>query len=288
MHAGSLAAALAGWLTARRAGGEWHLRIEDLDPPRVQPGAVAQIRATLEAHGLTWDGPVVYQSRRQDAYRAAADDLLQRRLAYHCDCSRARLRATGRPGPAGPVYPGTCRSRGLPAGPAPVALRMRTADEIIGFDDAWQGPYRCRLETDLGDFVLRRRDGPYAYVLAAVVDDAATGITHVVRGVDILPFTPAQIWLQRHLGLPTPAYAHHPVILAPDGQKLSKQTGATGLDDRRAGQNLHAALGFLGQSPPAALAGAGCPELLAWALSHWNPATLPPAAGRSFTVNEMK
>lgn len=209
LHFGSLIAATGSYLQARSQGGRWLVRIDDLDPPRQQPGASAHILRTLEAYGLHWDGEVVYQSRRTSVYLHALEKLLDTGHAYHCDCSRKDVDARGRIGPFGLVYPGTCRARGLSSGRGR-SLRLRTHDRPISFDDALQGHYGQRLESEVGDFIVRRADGLIAYHLAVVVDDAAQGVTQVARGADLLDSTPRQIHLQQLLGLPTPDYLHLP------------------------------------------------------------------------------
>ena len=234
LHQGSLLAALASYLDARAHGGRWLIRMEDLDPPREMPGAAQAILETLAACGFQPDGEVVWQSRRDAAYQAAFDALAARGLVYACACTRKevadsllnqRERAFGRE----LVYPGTCR-HGLGPGRQARAWRVRTAEEIVAFDDVLQGPQRQDLAREVGDFVVRRADGPWAYQLAVVVDDGAAGVSHVVRGADLLDSTPRQILLQRLLGLPTPVYAHVDVLANAQGEKLSKQTGAPAVD----------------------------------------------------------
>jgi len=249
LHFGSLVAALASWLDARRHGGRWLLRMEDLDPPREVPGAADAILRTLEAFGLTWDGPVLYQSTRQAAYEAALEQLRAAGLAYDCGCTRREVAEAGKPGLDGPIYPGTCRN-GLPPGKSPRAVRVRSEADPIEFTDRQQGPIGQDVAREVGDFVIRRADGLYAYQLAAVVDDAFQGVTHVVRGADLLDSTPRQILLQRRLGLPTPAYLHHNLVLTPQGEKLSKQTHAPPVDDTDPVPTLISALGFLGERGP--------------------------------------
>ena len=236
LHLGSLVAATASYLDARAHGGEWLVRMEDLDTPRNQPGAADSILADLEVFGFRWDGPVVYQSQRIEAYRDALDRLKAAGLAFPCGCSRKEI--------DGDRYPGTC-ANGLPPGKVARAWRVRGE----------------------GDFVLLRADGIFAYQLAVVVDDAAQAITDVVRGADLLDSTPRQIFLQGLLGYPTPHYVHVPVVLAADGQKLSKQTGAAALDRSRAGDLLWDALEFLGRRPPAELRRAAVDEIWRWALA---------------------
>ena len=276
-------AAVGSWLDARAAGGAWLLRIEDIDPPREPPGAIDAILRALEAFGLEWDGPVVYQSRRAPAFAAALEQLVDAGWIYACECSRAEIaaanKALGHPTPG--RYPGTCRHRALAVERAPV-LRVRTDPVELGLRDRLQGRFSQHLERDIGDFIVRRRDGLFAYQLAVVVDDAAAGVTDIVRGVDLLDSTPRQIWLQRLLGLPTPRYMHLPVVVAPDGDKLSKQTGATALDLEQAGRLASLALGCLGLSPPAGLRAAPPGEQWAWAITRWRPQHL--AARRSISA----
>ncbi|HET9024770.1 MAG TPA: tRNA glutamyl-Q(34) synthetase GluQRS [Burkholderiaceae bacterium] len=231
LHAGSLVAALASWLDARAAGGAWIVRIEDLDPPREVTGASKDILRQLAACGLESDEPVLFQSRRSDAYEAAFRTLIERRLVYGCACSRRDIEAAvaARPGwPAG-VYPGTCAQTTVAPGDVR-AWRVRVADEAVRFVDRAVGPYAQSLARDVGDFVIRRADGLWAYQLAVVVDDAHQRITDVVRGADLLDNTPRQIHLQRALGLPRPRYLHVPLVVNDRGEKLSKQTLAPALD----------------------------------------------------------
>lgn len=267
LHFGSLVAAVASWLDARAQGGRWLVRIEDVDEPRCRAEWADEILRTLERLGLHWDGEVIRQSGRKAAYRAALDLLRQRDLAYPCGCTRRE--AAGR-------YPGTCRN-GVPPGREARAWRFRVPPGRLGFEDRWQGWYEQDVEAASGDFILLRADGFFAYQLAVVVDDAAQGVTHVVRGADLLDSTPRQILLQRALGYPQPAYLHHPVVVDSAGRKLSKQNRAPALDPARDGENLRAALEFLGLVPPSGL---GAPELLAWARHHWLP-HLPPRNGDS-------
>jgi glutamyl-Q tRNA(Asp) synthetase len=275
LHFGSLVAAIGSWADAQAHGGEWLVRMEDLDPPREAPGAAAAILTTLASLGLAWDGPVVYQSARAAAYRAALDRLQQQGVLYACGCTRKEIADSGVAALDGSlVYPGTCR-RGLPPGRPARATRVRVDGQTIEFEDGLQGRVHQDLGRDVGDFVLVRADGPFAYQLAVVVDDAAQGITDVVRGADLLDSTPRQIFLQRRLGLPTPRYLHLPVATDARGEKLSKQTLAAPVDAARPGAALCAALRFLGQSPPAALERAPGPTVLEWAAAHWDRARLP-------------
>lgn len=277
LHFGSLIAALGSFLEARRQGGQWLLRIEDVDGPRTVPGAAVAILRALERHGLHWDGPVVYQSRRLAWYQAALERLSQTGLVYPCGCSRRHL-AVGPRGVDGvPIHPAVCRADRPPAGRA-VAWRLRVDAQPIVFEDALHGLRRQRLDQAVGDFVLRRADACFSYQLAVVIDDADQGVTHIVRGADLLDSTPRQIYLQRLLGLATPTYAHLPVAMDAHGVKLSKQTGAPALDERQPGPALWAALGFLGQQPPPELARATVATIIAWAMAHWRLAAARPEA----------
>lgn len=280
LHFGSLVAALASCCDARAAGGRWLLRIEDVDLPRTRPGADASIQRTLEAYGFRWDGTVVRQSERTTLYRAALGALRDAGAVYPCACSRRALAAAAVGAGGERVYPGTCRA-GLVGSPPGAALAWRLAIEPgaaarVAFHDRLQGPQVQDLAADVGDFVLQRADGLFAYQLAVVVDDAAQGVTHVVRGADLLASTPRQIYLQRRLGYPTPSYLHVPVAIDARGDKLSKQTRAAPLPDV-ALPPLLAAWRFLdqplddGSRRPASVA-----EFWQHALTCWTPSRLPP------------
>jgi glutamyl-Q tRNA(Asp) synthetase len=276
LHFGSLVAALGSYVDARANGGVWLVRMEDIDPPRVVPGASDDILRTLEAFGLCWDEAVIYQSTRHAAYEAALARLAAQGDSFACACTRRELAdshtARGHP----PVYPGTCRN-GLPPGRAARAVRARVNGETIVFDDRVQGSIAYAMAEEIGDFIIRRADGHYAYQLAVVVDDAVQGITDVVRGADLIDSTPRQIHLQRRLGLPTPRYAHLPTVLDAHGEKLSKQTRAAPVDVRRPGEALVRALNFLGQKAPEALRAASPAVVLDWAIAHWRPQRIPRA-----------
>jgi len=271
LHFGSLVAALASWLDAKQAGGKWLLRMEDLDTPRVMRGAAEAILRQLEAFGLAWDGPVIYQSSRLALYTEALESL--RAHAYPCTCTRKELEDSALAIDGSRIYPGTCR-HGLPAGkPAgagrtALAVRVRTSAEPILFIDRVLGEISQSVEHEVGDFVVRRADGVYAYQLAVVVDDAAQGVTDVVRGADLLDSTARQIHLQRLLGVATTRYLHLPVATNAAGEKLSKQTRAP---DARP-EDIPHALDFLGLQAPAGIVGN---ELLQWAVRHWDPARVP-------------
>lgn len=276
LHFGSLIAALGSYLDARAAGGEWLLRIEDVDTPRNVLGADDEILRTLEAYGFAWDGEVVWQSRRLGDYRDALLRLIDERAAYACACSRREIELAGavRAVDGGAVYPGTCRS-GLAAGRAPRAYRLRVPEMRIGFEDRVQGRIEQQLAAEVGDFVLQRADGPFAYQLAVVVDDGLQGITDVVRGADLIESTPRQIWLQRCLGLPTPRYLHLPVATNAAGEKWSKQTHAPALDSAMPAASIARALAFLGQPLPPDAQRLPATELLAWAVARWDPPAIP-------------
>lgn len=269
LHFGSLVAALGSYLDARAAGGEWRVRIEDIDPPRCPAGAADTILAQLETFGLEWDGEVSWQHRHHAAYQAALERLEALGLAYPCSCSRKQWQDYA-------VYPGWCR-HGVCRPDAPVAWRLRSdlGEHPARFDDRLQG----RLDFDpeaLGDVVLKRKDQLFAYQLAVTVDDADQGITDVVRGMDLLDNTPWQRQLQDALGYPVPRYLHLPLIVAANGQKLSKQNLAPALatEPDAVRRQLHAALVALDQAPPADLARCPVSEQLAWGTAHWSPARL--------------
>jgi len=265
LHFGSLVAALASWLDARAARGRWLLRIEDLDAPRTQPGAADDILRGLERLGLTWDGPVVYQSPRAARYEAALQRL--RASTYWCGCTRREIAdsALGLAADGAQIYPATC-GRGLPPGKAPRALRVRAGPESISFVDRVQGKREQSLQREVGDFILYRADGQVAYQLAVIVDDAEQRITDVVGAADLTDSTARQIHLQRLLGYPLPRYLHVPVAVNASGEKLSKHTGAQAIDPSRRHELVPRSLAFLGQPVTADLDEA---------LANWNPARIP-------------
>jgi glutamyl-Q tRNA(Asp) synthetase len=276
LHFGSLVAALGSCLDARAAGGQWLVRIEDIDLPRCPRKNAEHILRTLATFGFEWDTEPLWQSRRVALYREAFEKLQVAGGIFPCVCSRRELADSAvnlvvNPAlaPDGPlVYPGTCRN-GMPDGRTPRSWRLRVGEARIGFDDRLHGRIEQDLARDVGDFVLLRADGYFAYQLAVVVDDAEQGITDVVRGADLLDSTPRQILLQRRLGLPQPGYAHLPVVMTSTGDKLSKQTGAAPLDCADPVPILVAALAFLEQSPPPELARASLGEAWAWARQNW-------------------
>ena len=265
LHLGSVLAALGSWLDARHHGGRWLLRMEDLDTPRVVPGAADAMLRTLEALGLEWDGAVEFQSQHQDGYRDALASLSRRGLTFECSCSRREL------APVDTGYPGTCR--GGPTRPGPTAVRLRLDPGELCIEDLIQNRQCWRLE-QLGDVVIRRRDGRFAYQLAVVVDDARQGITHVVRGADLLDSTPWQMVLQRALQLPQPRYAHLPVVVDPDGAKLSKSQHAVAAGTSRPATVVLQVLALLRQRPPPEIFALPLKQILAWAVQNWDPLTL--------------
>ncbi|HEU0188412.1 MAG TPA: tRNA glutamyl-Q(34) synthetase GluQRS [Gallionella sp.] len=300
LHFGSLAAAVGSYLDAKKHNGIWLVRIEDLDAPRCVPGAADDILRTLEVFGLHWDESVIYQSQRTNAYEEALLRLQSIGAAYPCACTRKEVSDSALHGIEGPVYPGTCRN-GVPAGREGRAWRVRTdltpspltgegwgegeslkhplspnpsparGEGCIEFDDALQGHLTQHLETEIGDFVVKRADDLFAYQLAVVVDDAFHGITHIVRGADLLLSTARQIHLQRLLGLNTTAYMHLPIAVNAQGEKLSKQTLAPAITTDDIVATLIAVLEFLRQQPPAELRQGSVEEVLAWAIKNWQP-----------------
>jgi len=276
LHLGSIVAAAGSRADALAAGGEWHLRVDDLDPPRVAPGAIDAILACLEALGFAWDGPVVYQSRRRDAYRAALEQLRRDAPVYRCTCPRSLIARAGLPGIEGPRYPGTCRDG--KALPGAAAWRLDVRGAPIEFSDRRLGRYVQDIEAATGDFVLWRADDIPSYHLACAVDDVLDGFTDIVRGADLAASTPRQILVRRWLGAPAPRWMHLPLVCHPSGEKLSKQTLAAAVDTTRPGAVLADAFAFLGHRPPPELIGGPVSELWAWVADHWSPARLPPAS----------
>jgi glutamyl-Q tRNA(Asp) synthetase len=282
LHFGSLVAAIASFLDAKHHNGTWLVRMEDLDTPRCVAGAADDILRTLQSFGLHSEEPVICQSQRTAAYKEALHQLQARGAVYPCCCTRREIADSALHGIEGLVYPGTCRA-GIPAGREGRAWRVRTdltpfpfslPSSPVGFDDTLQGHITQHLESEIGDFVVRRADGLFAYQLAVVVDDAHQGITRVVRGADLLDSTPRQIYLQQLLGLPAPAYMHVPVAVNERGEKLSKQTLARAVDGNHAAATLFEVLQFLRQHPPDELRSATVEQLLAWATENWKPETL--------------
>lgn len=267
LHFGSLVAALASYLDARAVSGQWLMRMEDLDPPREVAGAQLAILQTLERYGFEWDGEVVYQSLRHEAYAEVVNRWLSQGLAYACTCSRKQLEDFHG------IYPGLCRNVGHD--PKHAAVRIRVPELEYRFKDRVQGEFAQHLGRDVGDFIIRRRDGLYAYQLAVVIDDAWQGVTDIVRGADLLDSTPRQLYLQELLGLPQPRYLHVPLITQPDGNKLGKSYRSPPLSSDQAIPLLLRALRALGQPVSDELEYASLRELLDWGIRHWDAALIP-------------
>lgn len=267
LHFGSLIAAVGSYLQARAHGGRWLVRIEDIDPPREMAGASALILRTLERYGLHWDGEVIFQSQRHQRYDEVIEQLYQSGDLYWCRCTRREI------ADAGGFYPGTCRTLALSA--AGCAARLRQSHPVYHFDDALQGRIEVAPALAEEDFIIRRRDGLYAYNLAVVIDDMDSGITEVVRGADLLEPTVRQIALYQRLGAPVPNWVHLPLALQPDGNKLSKQNHAPALPAHDVERHLLAALAFLGHPAPIELTGASAAEILAWGAANWQLSRVP-------------
>jgi len=270
LHFGSLLAAVASYGQALINDGRWLVRIEDIDPPREQPGADKLILQTLEAYGFEWDGPTSYQSTFTPRHENLVAGLISAGLAFPCSCSRRDLADVPR-GPLGAIYPGTCRDGCISDD---VAIRVRVDDEPIKFEDALQDQYCQRLESESGDFIIKRRDGLIAYHLAVVADDFDQGITEIVRGIDLLDSTPRQIHLQRQLGFTTPDYMHIPVAMNDQGQKLSKLTGAPAISANDVTEDLFLALRCLDQQPPESLARGDTATVWRWVAENWDASVL--------------
>ena len=286
LHFGSLVAALGSWASARAAGGTWYLRIDDLDQARAQAGATDTIRRQLDLLGLHHDGPVLFQRTRLDAYHTTLERLAEAGAVYPCSCTRREIEATsaGR-GPLGAIYPGTCRREG-PRDDGSRALRLPLDGDDLALQDRIQGVYRVAAAA-IGDVAVRRREGQPAYHLATTLDDVHLGVTHVVRGADLLPAALIQSRLASVLDLPEPTWSHLPVALAPDGAKLSKQTGATPIDTTDPVAALLRAWAFLGQpAPPDRPANPA--EFLAWARRYWEEASVPATAKTAGTTDEHR
>ena len=275
LHFGSLVTALASWLEAKHARGDWLVRIEDLDPLREPPEATGQILHSLECHGLFPDEPVRFQSRRHDAYQRTIDNLLAQGKAYRCRCSRKQLKDNHG------YHPNRCRRGDTSPGDGPHAVRFALEEEASHWQDDLLGPQVQMVHAELDDPVILRKEGFYAYQLAVVVDDIDQGITHVVRGSDLLDMTAQQQQIFRALGAEPPHWLHIPVIVNEQGQKLSKQTHAPALDDDHPAWNLFLALQALGQQPEPTLAHATVEEVLSWAEAHWQRSAIPLTSGQA-------
>lgn len=276
LHLGSLLTALASWLQARHRSGQWQLRMDDLDTPRCPPGMDREILRQLQAHGLTWDGDIRYQSAHLSEYQETLAGLIAAGATYPCRCTRAELARSSRPGPDHPVYSGHCRARNTSATAGPCSLRLQIPALTIRLNDGIQGMVERQLELEIGDFIIRRSDGQFAYQLACAVDESAMAITEVVRGIDLLGSTFQQIHLLQRLGMPTPRYLHLPVIVDHQGRKLSKQNHAAALTDVEAPANLHRCLELLGQDLPSPTCTQA--QLLEQAARSWDPGRIPRTA----------
>jgi glutamyl-Q tRNA(Asp) synthetase len=270
LHFGSLIAAIGSYLEAKSHNGEWLVRIENLDKPREIPASSHEILRALEILGMEWDHEVVYQDQRKDSYENVLTKLNQCGLTYSCTCTRKEISDSSITGISGQIYAGTCRNN-VQNKDSPGAVRIKTNNHIIDFKDSLYGLISQRLESEVGDFILRRSDGIYAYQLAVVADDATQGITNVVRGADLLDSTPRQIYLQKLLGYSTPKYMHIPVAVNNQGEKLSKQTKAALLDVSNPVKQLLEAVNFLGQEPPIELLGNNVSSFWKWAIENWCP-----------------
>lgn len=275
LHFGSLVAAVASYCDAKANQGKWLVRMEDLDKPREIAGAADTILGQLEAFGFTWDGEILYQSQRSAIYTEAFQQLNAQNVLYPCTCTRKEIADSSQQwGIEGVIYPKTCLTQALKPH-ASIAWRVKTNAAPIQFEDAIQGAISQQLNTAVGDFILKRADGLFAYQLAVVVDDAAQGINHIVRGADLLASTPRQIYLQQLLQLQTPHYAHVPLACNAAGEKLSKQTLAKTIDASHAHQLIVEALAFLGQQPPDELKNATLADMWRWAFANWQLANVP-------------
>ncbi|MCB6182491.1 tRNA glutamyl-Q(34) synthetase GluQRS [Leeia sp. TBRC 13508] len=274
LHFGSLFTAIASYLDAKANLGKWLLRIEDIDTPRVMPGATNQILSILDAYGLHWDGEVVYQHQQTAYYQQLLSQLKDKHRAYGCQCSRKEIAEIAHAGVEGPVYPGTCRQQTVSQ---VRAWRFAMEGAEISFEDQIQGTQHYDIAKSLGDFVLFRADGLVAYQLAVVADDHQAGVTHIVRGIDLIHSTPRQMQLQTALGFTTPMYSHLPIIVSSSGQKLSKQNLATPVTDENPLITWHQVLDLLNQAPPAISEFDSLSSLIDWAISHWNIEKIPKA-----------
>lgn len=269
VHYGTLVAAVGSYLQARSNNGQWFLRIDDIDKTRKVEGADVGIIKTLDAFGFEWNGEIIYQSTQTEYYEQALTRLIDMSLVFPCLCSRKKLAEVN-----SDIYPGTCRQRQLPE-KEPNALRILSKDITVTFEDAVMGPQSQNIKQQCGDFIIKRRDGLFAYQLAIVVDDARQNITEVVRGADLLESTPRQIYLQQLLGLPTPKYCHLPLAVDAAGNKISKSEGALKINIKHREKLLVSVLQFLGQQPPDDMAEAKLNDIWAWARAHWQVGSIP-------------
>jgi glutamyl-Q tRNA(Asp) synthetase len=283
LHFGSLITAVGSYLDARSCGGEWMIRIDDLDPPREKLGVADAILTTIEAYGFERDGEIVYQSKQHECYQAALEKLHRKDLLYYCNCSRKELDARCKRGQYGAIYDGMCIDKGL-GDDILNSARIKVAG-VINFEDRIQGTITQDLPKEVGDFILFRKGGIYAYHLAVVVDDYEQGITDVVRGYDLLGLTPQQIFLQNQLGIMTPNYSHLPLVLGSDGKKLSKSSLASSIDEDRPVPTIWQALKFLGQNPPQDIKNSTTNIIWKWATENWSFEDVPRIMGMETNCN---
>ena len=270
LHFGSLIAAVASYLDAKAHQGKWLLRIEDIDQARVQAGAIQSILQTLESYGFAWDEEILYQSQRFEHYQKALDYLIQQQQSYPCSCTKKIIQQTAKLGKYGWIYAGTCRQSLANPQAKQYAYRLKCNDLVITFEDKLKGKQSQNVLSEVGDFVLKRSDGVFAYQLAVVLDDAYQNISHIVRGEDLLDNTARQIYLQQLLKLPTPEYLHFPIAKDKTGRKLSKSNHAPEIKITDKLENIHKALQFLGQQPPKITDFEHMDDLWKWAITHWN------------------
>lgn len=275
LHFGSLVAAVASYCDAKANHGQWLLRIENIDTTREVKGATDQIIQTLEAYGFAWDGDIIYQDKRSALYEHYLMQLIAIDMTYPCTCTRKEIADSANSvGIEGVIYPGTCLHQPIKPN-APQAWRVKTQASKISFNDRLIGKVSHQMQLDIGDFVIKRADGLFAYQLAVVADDAEQNVTHIVRGADLLNSTTRQIYLQQLLKLPAPSYMHIPIVVNAQGEKLSKQTLATPIESKNAKQRIMQALQFLGQSPDLDLSNGSLDDIWTWAFQHWNPTLIP-------------
>jgi glutamyl-Q tRNA(Asp) synthetase len=286
LHFGSMLTAVASYLEAKSNMGKWLLRIDDLDRPRCIEGMDKHILDTLEYFGMYWDEEVAYQSHNQRLYEETLQILREDKLVYACGCSRREIADIAKTGSEGPIYPGTCRN-GLPAGKVERSTRFICPSTFVEAADRIQPIMGQNLQKEIGDFIVKRADGLFAYQLAVVVDDHAQAVTDIVRGSDLLRSTPRQIWLQEVLDYDVPGYAHIPVATQPDGRKLSKQTFAKAVEQTRPMSTLVHALGFLNQQPDPQLLEADLDAFWQWAIENWDLHRVPTVAAIPLSDNNL-
>ena len=266
MHFGSVISALGSYLQAKRHNGQWFVRIEDVDLPRTIFGSDKVILNQLETIGLTWDSEIIYQSERTPVYHLAIETLSSLGHTFSCSCTRKKIS----------IKPHSCAcSQGIADSLSRYSIRIRTDNQIITVNDLLQGKYTQSLMSDVGDFIVKRTDGLFAYHLAVTVDDAEQNINQIVRGADLLNSTPRQIYIQKLLGLPTPTYLHLPVAINKDGSKVSKRSHAAEIDLKNPSRVIFEALQFLGQMPPSEAIHSDLESLMKWAIKNWDINSIP-------------